>query len=183
MSRTSSPIRKLIRVAATGILAVVATFAALTVGGTASYANSTNFSGMQNASSWLHLDVSGGSTSAGGRIIQWYANAADNQQFKYPSDNGQTSLILNKKSQMCITTDGVAGHQLFQMPCGGSWAKYQLWTVHTYTPWFDFTNTYGWFTNTASGLVIDVEGASHAAGARIIGWHGNGGLNQSWILT
>jgi hypothetical protein len=183
MSKTFSPARKLARFIATGVLAVVATAAAITVGVAPSYANSTNFSGLSNASTWGHMDVSGASTSPGGRIIQWPANGANNQQFKYPARDGETSNILNQNSQMCVTTDGVAGHQLFQMPCGGGWAPYQRWTVHTYTPWYDFTNTYGWFTNPATGLVIDVEGGSRAQGTRIIAWYGNGGLNQSWIMT
>jgi hypothetical protein len=183
MSKTFSPARKLARFIATGVLAVVATAAAMTVVATPSYANSANFSSLSNASTWGHMDVAGGSTSAGGRIIQWPGSGADNQQFKYPSTNNETGYIIAKNSQMCITTDGIAGHQLFQMPCGGAWAQYQQWRVQTYIPWYQFMERFGWFTNPASGLVIDLEGGSRSPGTRIIGWYGNGGLNQSWILT
>jgi hypothetical protein len=182
MSKTSLPFKKFARLAVTGLMAIVATAGAMTIGGTAAHADSTQYSALENAGSWLQLHVPGASTSAGTGLIQWYPNFGDNQQFLYPTGYLETSVIRNKNSNMCLTTDAIAGHQLFQEPCGGAWAKYQWWTVYAYTPWFDFTNVYGIFKNPYSGLVMDVDGASHAAGARVIGWYPNNGLNQSWIM-
>jgi hypothetical protein len=36
------------------------------------------------------------------------------------------------------------------------------------------------FRNVASGLCLDVPGASRANGAKLIVWTCNGGINQTW---
>jgi hypothetical protein len=74
--------------------------------------------------------VSGGSTSAGAPIIQWWADSGAEQEWLLPRKyrNGE---IYNQNSGMCITTDGVAGDQLYQDYCSNSenqrwYAEYQL---------------------------------------------------------
>ncbi len=140
---------------------------------------------LQSGASGDVIDVQGGSLSAGAPIIQWYNNGTSNQLWKFPANDGQDDVIKNQNSGMCLTTDGIAGHQLFQEPCyDGSWFVKQIWVAHTYTvpsPWLG-TFTEAWFTNPASGLVIDVNHESGLAGAAIIGWYGTGWLNQSWII-
>jgi Ricin-type beta-trefoil lectin domain-like len=170
-----------------GLAGLVAT---LGLGVTAAHADPgtdpETYAPLASASSWLNMDVAGASTSAGAPVIQWTENLGDNQRWTWPNVSGTTDVIKNKHSGMCLTTDGVAGHQLVQQPCGGTWADYQAWTVHIYfvpSPWLDGYWVLGWFTNARSGLVIDVEGDSHTQGAHIIGWYGTGRLNQSWVLS
>jgi hypothetical protein len=158
----------------------------LSLGVTAAHADTESYGELPSASSWLSMDVSDASMSPGAPVIQWTSNGGDNQRWTWPTVSGTTDVIVNKHSGMCLTTDGIAGHQLFQQPCGGTWAPYQDWTVHIYfvpSPWLDGYWVLGWFTNPGSGLVIDVNGDSHTRGAAIIGWYGTGRLNQSWVLS
>jgi hypothetical protein len=73
---------------------------------------------------------------------------------------------------MCLTTDGVAGDQLYQKLCDGNLAPYQQWNViepsygwvELYNPWFD--------------LAVDVYCNSNEPGAPIDAWHPNGQSNH-----
>jgi ricin-type beta-trefoil lectin protein len=76
-------------------------------------------------------------------------------------------------SGKCLTTDGVAGHQLYQFTCVGSPLQKWRGTVTSV-----FNPDAGQLTNAASGLVMDVNGASATAGAAITTWYANGGRNQ-----
>jgi hypothetical protein len=98
-----------------------------------------------------YLDVSGGSIYNGAPIIQW-SLSGDNQVFTLQPSGSHFELI-NRNSGKCVTTDGVAGDQLFQWDCSGS--ANQLWDT-SLTP-----NGYGyWIRSVFSGLFVDVAGAS-----------------------
>src|SRR3954452_23386682 len=122
----------------------------------------------------LNLDVSGASKQPGAKVIQWYINGGDNQKWSIPG-NFQTGLITNKNSGLCLTTDGIANHQLYQDYCNkGARPQFQIATsssggqkvVTIYHP--------------SSGLVVDVSGHSQWAGAGVNLWYPNCGDNQSF---
>src|ERR1700754_3238525 len=119
----------------------------------------------------LVLDVSGGSTANGARIIQWYGSFAGNQRWNLVEDGHGNQTIVNQKSGRCLTTDGVAGHQLYQWTCNGS--PLQVWSG-SFTDSFHSTT----LTNPSSGLGMDVNGGSRWAGAAIIAWYQNNADNQ-----
>jgi hypothetical protein len=127
------------------------------------------------ASDWLNIAVSGGSTSPGAPIIQWWADGGTEQEWLLPSTY-TTGQIINENSGMCITTDGVAGDQLTQEPCDG-------------TPnqqWFAAYQQAGptMFENLALNLVMDVSGYDMLAGGAIDAWYANGAPNQYfWSST
>jgi Ricin-type beta-trefoil lectin domain-like len=122
--------------------------------------------------STLVLDVSGGSTANGAGVIQWYGSFAGNQRWNLVDQGDGTETIVNQNSGKCLTTDGVAGHQLYQFTCVG--APSQKWQS-------DMQRVFGNVSairNPWSGLDADVNGASKWAGTKIIGWYPSGAVNQ-----
>jgi hypothetical protein len=121
----------------------------------------------------LLLDVSGGSTQPGAPVIDWWANGGANQQWTFsPIGGNNTYEIINVNSGMCLTTDGVAGDQLYQLQCSGS--QIQQW-VTGINPGSATAST---IRNVYSGLYVDVSGNSSWPGAAIDTWYYNGGANQ-----
>jgi hypothetical protein len=121
----------------------------------------------------LLLDVSGASTSPGAPVIDWWADGGSNQQWTFSPDGGtNTYEIVNVNSGMCLTTDGVAGDQVFQMPCNGG--QIQQWQT-SLTP--GGVGAY-LIRSVYSGLYLDVSGDSPWPGASIDTWTYNGGYNQ-----
>jgi len=119
------------------------------------------------------LDVSGGSTANGAKVIQWYGQGSGNQRWNFVDQGNGRTAIVNQNSGKCLTTDGVAGHQPYQFTCVGS--PLQQWSGNLTTV-FDLHNHL--LTNVGSGLQMDVSGASATAGAAIITWYYNGNNNQ-----
>lgn len=120
----------------------------------------------------LVLDVVGGSTANGAKVVQWYGHGTGNQRWNLVDQGNGTSAIVNQNSGKCLTTDGVAGHQLYQFSCVGS--PYQQWRGNLQSV---FGAEHG-LANVASGLSMDVSGASGTAGAPIITWYSNDNSNQ-----
>lgn len=126
----------------------------------------------------LDVAVRNGSTAPGMDLIQWTATGGNEQLWSamyFPNDpGGHVARLQNVNSGLCITTDGVAGHPLFQLACDSN-NPYQLWdySAHRY---------YG-FSNPTSGLYMDIEGASYNKGAEVIGWYSNSGMNQIFWAT
>jgi Ricin-type beta-trefoil lectin domain-like len=171
MSRTSFTIKKIaLALAATATasvgLAMVNPTPAAASGITVRLAPASN--------PFVYVDVSGASTQAGAAIIQWPYNGGQNQVWTL-RPAGTNYEIVNKGSGQCITTDGVAGHWLYQSGCNGSAG--QQWST-SLTPGNLVTYTIG---NPASGLYMDVEGASGSQGAHLDGWYRNGGWNQLFL--
>jgi hypothetical protein len=87
-------------------------------------------------------------------------------------------LIQSLNSGMCLTTDGVAGDQLYQTPCIPRLARYQGWSV------VDIYPPDGWVQgayNPILSLCIDVYRDSNAAGAPIDAWPCKGQNNQEFV--
>ena len=129
-------------------------------------------------SSGYSLDVQGDSRAIGAPIDVWYENSGGNQQWLFPATDGQVGEISSEDSQMCITTDGVAGDALYQFPCVG--AATQQWQVSRTTTWWSDGGPIFTFENPATGLVMDVYGDSYSPGAEVDAWYPNGNANQSW---
>jgi Ricin-type beta-trefoil lectin domain-like len=125
----------------------------------------------------LVLDVSGGSTSAGANVIQWYGHGGANQRWNFVELPNGNERIVNQKSGMCLTTSGVAGQQLYQWYCNGD--ARQEWQGTLSNVFADnFFSLGSFLVNPASGLRVDISGASAQAGAAVVGWYQNGNKNQ-----
>lgn len=121
---------------------------------------------------FLLLDVSGGSTSNGGGVIDWVANGGANQSWTFIPYGNNVYEIENNNSGKCLTTDNVAGDQVYQFTCVG--ASTQLWyTGLTPGSASDWT-----IQSQSSGLYLDVNGDSPWEGTVIDTWYFNGGYNQ-----
>jgi hypothetical protein len=140
---------------------------------TASPADAQSYVTLTAYSSGFDLDVSGASTAPGGVVIQWPADGGANQNWSVPAV-WTTGRIRNQNSGMCLTTDGVAGDQLYQKPCIPRLAEYQRWHVYLAA----FASNTVTFYNPTFGLAVDVYGDSTMAGAPIDAWPLNGQYNQ-----
>jgi Ricin-type beta-trefoil lectin domain-like len=165
------PLRRARLLATAGLAAaaVAAVPAAASAQSLQNVAISTDISG-----SYLVLDVAGGSTDNGAGVIQWYGSFAGNQRWNLVDQGDGTETIVNQNSGKCLTTDGVAGHQLYQFTCVGS--PLQKWQSNMYT--LDKPNNVSTIRNPSTGLNVDVNGASQWAGAAIIGWYRSNADNQ-----
>jgi hypothetical protein len=145
-----------------------------TLAATASPAGAQSYILLQAESSGLDLNVSGASTAPGGVVIQWPATGGGlNEMWTVPA-TGSGGVIQNANSAMCLTTDGVAGDQLYQKPCIRRLRRYETWDIYNgdpgdvviYNPYFN--------------LVVDVYGDSDSWGAPIDAWPYNGQGNQNF---
>jgi ricin-type beta-trefoil lectin protein len=131
-----------------------------------------------SAPGYLTLDVAGGSTAAGAGVITWYGHGGANQRWNFVELRNGNQQIVNQKSGMCLTTDGVAGHRVYQLPChqwpGQEWSG-TLPNVFASPGFFLYGAK---LQNPASKLVLDIQGGSRAAGTPLIVWYSNDGSNQ-----
>jgi hypothetical protein len=167
MSRISSSLKKTTMTIAAGALAATGLLAP----GAAQASGFGPYRIYPNSNSFVFLDVSGGSTGDGAKIIQWSLSGSNQGWTLKPS--GNYVEIVNVKSGKCITTDGVAGHQVYQWACNGT--TNQLWET-SLTP-----NSARSIRSVASGLYMDVSGDSRSQGAAIDTWYPNGGNNQYFV--
>jgi hypothetical protein len=171
MSRTSLSLKKITMTIAAGALAATGLLAA-----TPGAAQAAGFGPLRiapDSNQFLFFDVSGGSTYNGAKIIQWSLSGS-NQGWTFKSV-GSYYQIVNVKSGKCITTDGVAGHQLYQWNCKGT--PNQQWDTNL-NP--GTLNGYR-IRSVASGLYMEVSGGSGSQGAAIDTWYGNGGDHQYFV--
>jgi hypothetical protein len=158
--------------------AAVATAGVLATAGFAATSGAAHASGFTvrlapASNPFVFLDVNGGSTRNGASIIQW-SLTGDNQVWTF-RPSGTDYQIVNLHSGLCITTNGVAGAQLYQWQCTGS--SNQLWSTS-----LTAGNLVGYtIKNVGSGLYMDVSGASGANGAAIDTWYKTGGSNQFFL--
>src|SRR4051794_41696359 len=87
------------------------------------------------SSGTLVLDVAGGSTQPGAGVIQWYGYGGANQIWSVNDLRDGNHSIVNYKTSMCLTTDGIAGHQLYQAPCTDQ--RHQEWHGQFGDGWSD----------------------------------------------
>jgi hypothetical protein len=125
---------------------------------------------------YLLLDVSGGSTYPGAPVIDWYSDGGANQNWLFVQEGTGTNYVIyeivNVNSNMCLTTDGAAGDQLYQEPCAGS--PDQLWDTNMTGSSTNYTT----IRSDYSHLYLDVNGDSPWAGTSIDTWYYTGAANQ-----
>ncbi|WP_331743613.1 RICIN domain-containing protein (plasmid) [Streptomyces sp. NBC_01136] len=154
---------------------------ALTAGALAATAGTANAAGftvriIPLTNPFLTVEVLGGGKSLGDTVDVWSGNGGANQIWTFSPVSGGYNII-NKNSGMCLTTDGVAGHTLYQFACVGNVS--QVWSTGL-TP----GSLYAYkITNPNSGLVMDVYGDGRSEGTPIDGWTPNGADNQYFTAT
>lgn len=176
MSITPSPTRsRLRRVLSVLALATVATTATIAVGAGAAQADSGSAIRLTpDSNPFLVVEVVGASGAAGASVDQWVLNGGGNQIWYLQPYNSHYRFV-NKQSNLCLASDGVAGHAVFQWYCNSSAGE--QWDTDIVAG-----NLVGYsIRNVASNLYLDVSGASGAAGAAIDTWYWNGGHNQFFM--
>lgn len=159
------------KASAVAIAAAISAAALLT--GTADAASGFNVRLSPVSNPFLYLDVDGAATGDGARIIQWPLSG-DNQIWQF-QPVGSHFQIVNRHSGKCITSDGTVAGQLYQWRCKGT--DLQLWDT-TLNP----GNLFGYpIKNVASGLYMEVLGASGAQGAAIDTWYYHNGYHQAFL--
>ena len=172
MATTSLALRKLALAIAAAVTATAGLSALNPAAASAASGMTIRIAPVSNA--FLFVEVEGSSGQPGAGIIQWPYNGGQNQVWTF-RPAGTDYEIVNQWSGQCITTDGVAGHWLWQAPCQG--LSGQKWAT-ALTP----GNLIGYpIRNPASNLYMDVQGASTTQGAHIGVWYGNGGHNQYFV--
>jgi hypothetical protein len=129
-----------------------------------------------NRRSGKALDVSGAGTADGGKIIQWTASGAVNQQWRFlPNADGSFRLLARHSGKLLDSPGGSAqGAQLVQWQDRGT--DNQWWKL------VDAGGGYYRLVNVRNGWCADIEGGSAADGARVIQWPVGTATNQQWQL-
>jgi hypothetical protein len=136
-----------------------------------------------NSNEFLFLDVSGGSTSNGAKVIQW-SLSGENQvwYFQAASVDGYFQIV-NKHSGKCLMTSGQAGDQLFQWDCFDD-TRQRWYTTNVQGLPYAGLKKKLFVSAVGTNLVIDVSGGSGWQGAPVITWYINAepSPNQRWNL-
>jgi hypothetical protein len=124
----------------------------------------------------LTAGVAGASTAAGAGVVvsPSAGQSADVWTFR---PVGAAFEIVNQGSGQCLTTDGVAGHTVYQAPC--KTAEGQLW--QTPPEFGGESTTTSWIRNPAADLYLDVDGGHAAAGAAVVVAPWNATAGQSFF--
>ncbi|MFF4505775.1 RICIN domain-containing protein [Streptomyces sp. NPDC001401] len=136
---------------------------------------------LTNAGSSMLMDVSGGSTTTGAKVIQWQSNGGDNQKWTLNRVADNVYTLVSVKSGLCLdvpnksTAENV---QLQQWTCnGGANQQFAADLVGS------LTGTKFMLVNVNSGLNIGVDSSSTTAGAGIVQLTGTGATSQQWTLS
>lgn len=163
--------------------AIATAVAALTLAAVPSLASAQSLNSVSidpdSAAGYLVLDVNGASTTPGAPVIQWLRTGGSNQRWNFVglADGGEQ--IVNQNSGMCLTTDGLAGHWLYQWPCDSS-NSHQEWRGQLQRT---ILGSVKGLSNAYSGLWLDVDGGSPWPGAHLITWYDNGSDHQRFSYT
>jgi alpha-L-fucosidase 2 len=143
----------------------------------AAAADTTRTHVIRASHSALVLDVEGGSTADGARIIQWNLTYGTNQQWVFDAVPGtsDTYYIRSVLSSKVLSVNSyVAGAPVIQWTNQGAatqqWVEVQI-------------NGISKFRNVATGLYLDVNGFSYSPGARLVQWYQTNGLNQQFQVV
>jgi hypothetical protein len=112
------------------------------------------------------VDVTGGSTTNGTRVILWTCNGGTNQNWTVGTDGTVRALgkCLN------VTGNGTANNTAIDLwDCNGG--ANQQWQAYN-----------GGLRTPQSGRCLDVPQSNSADGTQLIIWDCNGGANQKWTL-
>lgn len=141
-------------------------------------ANVGTYYNLVNVNSGMVLDISGGSTSAGGLSVQTSLSGATSQQWQLVSAGAGYYTLVNRNSGLVLDVPGQSTSEGVQLDQWGS-------NNGANQQWQFVGASGGAYTivNKNSSLLIDVYHASTASGAAIIQWVSNGGANQEWKLV
>eukprot|EP00918_Siedleckia_nematoides_P069766 GHVU01152133.1.p1 GENE.GHVU01152133.1~~GHVU01152133.1.p1 ORF type:complete len:263 (-),score=55.59 GHVU01152133.1:820-1608(-) len=121
---------------------------------------------IQSKMNQLVLDIDGGGSAEGTRIITWEKKHGDcDNQLWY--EDGFTGTIRSKLNDMCLSTNDDNMAVIYNYQPGNS---NQLWQ----SSGDRISNREN------SDRVIDISGANSDPGAEVIVWDYNGGDNQHW---
>ena len=127
---------------------------------------------LQSRASEKCVDLPGGQTRDGTPAIQYDCHGGPNQQWRIDYAAPTTGTrIVSRLSGKCLGIDSGSGSPVVQSRCTDS--PNQLWMREVVIDGSILRNV-------ASGLCLDVPGASRANGAKLIAWTCNGGINQTW---
>lgn len=135
---------------------------------------------LQNVSSGLALNVSGGSTSDGAAVIQWpWGSGSANAEWTFNSSGCQNGYyqIVNVNSGLDAVVQGAStseGAPIIQWSFGS--AGNDQWQ-----PQQNSDGSYT-FVNYNSGQVLEDPGSSSSQGTQMDQWDSNSGSNQEWNL-
>lgn len=129
-----------------------------------------------NVNSGMNLAVNGNSTASGATIVQQPADNALDQEWQLVPEGDGTYKLLNRNSGLQLALPSSSqGAQLVQKADDN--ASDTRWRVTS------IGNGRYSMTSPSSGMLADVSGASTTAGAQVIQWPANSGLNQAWTLV
>ncbi|MGW4058045.1 glycosyl hydrolase family 95 catalytic domain-containing protein [Amycolatopsis sp. NPDC004747] len=123
------------------------------------------------------LDVTGGGTADGVKVVQWTWSGGANQQWQVrPNPDGSVRLANRNSGRLLESPAGAGqGTQLDQAQDTG--ADNQWWQLA------GTGDGYYRLVNVRTGLCADVEGGSTGDGARVLAWAVNTGTNQQWQIV
>jgi len=129
--------------------------------------------------SGLCLDVAGGSTAAGGDVIQFTCNGGPAQRWTVKRNLGDVITLRAAVSNMCLTVanngSAAPGTNVQQEPCGGTTSG-QEWKLRAMG-----LDTYELLQNGTTNC-LDVAGGSTAPGGNVAQWTCNDLAPQIWHL-
>jgi hypothetical protein len=114
---------------------------------------------------------------AGVDVFQQAPSGANSQLWSLVAQ-GSSYEIVNLANGQCLTTDGLAGDQLFTWPCYPQ--AHNLWQVNAN---FGAGAGGSLIYNPAYNLYVEVYGGSTSAGGVIDAWPYNGGYANQYFLT
>jgi hypothetical protein len=131
-----------------------------------------------NRNSGLVLDVSGSSTSSGGKIVQSTDSGATSQYWQLAGTGNGYYNLVNVNSGLLLEVPNqfpIPGTPLDQRSSNGG--ANQQWQF------MDAGGGYYTIVNRKSCLLVDVLAGSTASGASVIQWASDGKASQQWQLV
>ncbi|NOU69814.1 DUF4982 domain-containing protein [Paenibacillus sp. LMG 31461] len=130
--------------------------------------------------SQLRMDVNGGSTSDGAKIIQWSAGTGLNQQWKFiKTDTGYYKIISQSSSKALVVQNAstVDGAGIIQNSYTQDTVYNDEWSV------VDVGDGFYQLKNRGSDKVIEMPGSSGAGGVQFVQRTASTGNNQKFLLS
>ena len=150
------------------VAAVAATAAVAPTVGSAKAEAATNYVMLQAEHSKMFVTAPNW-TSGPEAAFQWYNADYPESQFILKGNGNGTFQLQDRWNHLCLDLENnrtVAGTRVVQMPCDGTIS--QDWSYNSQAD--AGSQFYRHIKNRYSGLVMDVSGASTAAGAQLITW-------------
>jgi Ricin-type beta-trefoil lectin domain-like len=143
-----------------------------------------------STSQWYHivarnsgkcLDVAGGQTNSGARLVQHTCHQGDNQTFQFQSVGSGLYYIIAGNSGLCIDQVNATystGHQFMQWPCHtGTNQQFDVISGQVGSGYYNQIRVQH------SLLNMDVANGSTSSGAYIVQYTTHGGTNQQFELV